>query len=145
MSQERLKALLLNDAIEQAVVALRKAMQGNLDFDEAAKACVDLQTAQPEQPADTRVHLAGPNTPVYYVLHADGTYSAANPQPAQPEPVELTDEQDRALCEAYCNTHSDEYFKARPQLDSDVNRRIFYAGHRKAWITVAAAKGGHKC
>ena len=61
---------------------------------------------------------------------------------AQPEPVSLTDEQDRALCEAYCNTHSDEYFKARPQLDSDVNRRIFYAGHRKAWITVAAAKGG---
>lgn len=46
----------------------------------------------------------------------------------------LTDEQDRALCEAYCNTASDEYFGARPQLDSAVNRRIFYAGHRKAWM-----------
>lgn len=44
------------------------------------------------------------------------------------------DEKDRALCEAHCNTAADEYFNARPQLDSDVNRRIFYAGHRKAWI-----------
>ena len=51
----------------------------------------------------------------------------------------LTDEQDRALCEAYSNAASDEYFKARPQLDSDVNRRIFYAGHRKAWIEWQAA------
>jgi hypothetical protein len=59
----------------------------------------------------------------------------AAPQPAQP----LTDEQERALCEAYCNTASDEYFKARPQLESDVNRRIFYAGHRKAWIEWEAA------
>lgn len=50
------------------------------------------------------------------------------------KPVELTDEQDRALCEAYCNNASDEYFNARPQLDSGVNRRIFYAGHRKAWL-----------
>jgi len=52
--------------------------------------------------------------------------------------VELSDEQDRALCEAYCNDASDEYFKARPKLDSDVNRRIFYAGHRKAWLAAAA-------
>lgn len=44
------------------------------------------------------------------------------------------DDQDRALCEAHCNTASDEYFSARPQIDSQVNRRIFYAGHRKAWI-----------
>ena len=49
--------------------------------------------------------------------------------------VPLTDEQDRALCEAYFNDASDEYFKARPAIDSAVNRRIFYAGHRKAWIT----------
>jgi len=47
---------------------------------------------------------------------------------------QLTDEQHRALCEADCNAASDEYFGARPQLDSDVNRRIFYAGHRKAWL-----------
>lgn len=44
------------------------------------------------------------------------------------------DEKDRALCEAHCNSAADEYFNARPQLDSSVNRRIFYAGHRKAWI-----------
>ena len=51
----------------------------------------------------------------------------------------LTDEQERALCEAYCNTASDAYFKARPQLDSQVNRRTFYAGHRKAWVEYEAA------
>lgn len=44
------------------------------------------------------------------------------------------DERDRALCEAHCNDSQDEYFKARPHLDSDVNRRIFYAGHRKGWL-----------
>lgn len=44
------------------------------------------------------------------------------------------DEKDRALCEAHCNSAADEYFNARPQLDSSANRRIFYAGHRKAWI-----------
>ena len=59
-----------------------------------------------------------------------------SPQEAQP----LSDEQDRALCEAYCNTASDEYFHVRPRLDSSVNRRIFYAGHRKAWIECEAAK-----
>lgn len=56
-----------------------------------------------------------------------------------PQQKPLTDEQDRALCEAYCNAASDEYFKARPQLDSSANRRIFYAGHRKAWIEWQAA------
>lgn len=60
-------------------------------------------------------------------------------QSTAPQQKPLTDEQDRALCEAYCNAASDEYFKARPQLDSDVNRRIFYAGHRKAWIEWQAA------
>jgi hypothetical protein len=54
---------------------------------------------------------------------------------AQPaEPVALTGEQDRALCEAHCNDATDEYFNARPQLDSTANRRIFYAGHRQGWI-----------
>jgi hypothetical protein len=51
----------------------------------------------------------------------------------------LTDEQDRALCEAYCNDASDEYFKARPAMDFPEMRRIFYAGHRKAWINYEAA------
>ena len=51
--------------------------------------------------------------------------------------VAMTDEQDRALCEAYCNDASDEYFNARPASDSPENRRIFYAGHRKAWIARA--------
>ena len=51
--------------------------------------------------------------------------------------VALTDEQDRALCEAFCNDASDEYFNARPASDSTENRRIFYAGHRKAWIARA--------
>ena len=47
----------------------------------------------------------------------------------------MSEEQDRALCEAHCNTTSDAYFEARPQLDDNAtNRRIFYAGHRKAWL-----------
>jgi hypothetical protein len=58
---------------------------------------------------------------------------------AQPATVQLTDEQDRALCEAYCNDASDEYFKARPAMDFPEMRRIFYAGHRKAWINYEAA------
>jgi hypothetical protein len=57
------------------------------------------------------------------------------PPAAQRQWQSLTDEQDRALCEAYCNDASDEYFKARPAMDFPEMRRIFYAGHRKAWIT----------
>lgn len=49
------------------------------------------------------------------------------------------DEKDRALCEAHCNSAADEYFNPRPQLDSAINRRIFYAGHRKAWLQQAEA------
>ena len=55
---------------------------------------------------------------------------AALAQPSQPP----TDEQDRAMCEAHCNAASDEYFAARQALDFPQMRRIFYAGHRKAWI-----------
>ncbi len=55
--------------------------------------------------------------------------------------VPLTDEQERALCEGFYNAAASEYFKARPQLESDINRRIFYAGHRKAWIEYEAAHG----
>jgi hypothetical protein len=53
---------------------------------------------------------------------------------AQQASEPMTYKEDSDLCEAHCNTASEAYFKARPQLDSDVNRRIFYAGHRKAWI-----------
>jgi hypothetical protein len=53
--------------------------------------------------------------------------------PPKREP--LTHEQDRAICEGEFNAASDEYFKARPDLDTPVNRRIFYAGHRKAWVS----------
>ncbi len=63
---------------------------------------------------------------------------AAQPAPAA---VPLTDEQDRALCEAHYNDASEEYFSARPQMDSAVNRRIFYAGHRKGWLAMIAAAG----
>jgi hypothetical protein len=69
--------------------------------------------------------------------HIDTCKLYASPPQRQP----LTDEQDRALCEAYCNDASDEYFKARPVLDFPEMRRIFYAGHRKAWITREAAHG----
>lgn len=58
-----------------------------------------------------------------------------------PQRKPLTDEQDRALCEAYCNDASDEYFKARPAMDFPEMRRIFYAGHRKAWINYETAHG----
>ena len=60
---------------------------------------------------------------------------------APPQRKPLTGEQDRALCEAYCNDASDEYFKARPAMDFPEMRRIFYAGHRKAWINYEAAHG----
>lgn len=67
--------------------------------------------------------------------------AAQHQEPPQQERKPMTDEQDRALCEAFCNAASDGYFKARPQLDSDVNRRIFYAGHRKAWLEWQTAHG----
>tara|TARA_R110000868_G_scaffold99334_1_gene273431 strand:+ start:314 stop:1303 length:990 start_codon:yes stop_codon:yes gene_type:complete len=51
------------------------------------------------------------------------------------ERVPLTPEQEDAMCEAHINADSDAYFKARPALDFPEMRRIFYAGHRKAWIT----------
>lgn len=47
-------------------------------------------------------------------------------------------ERDSALCEANCNAESDAFFAARPALDSDASRRIFYAGHRRAWINYPA-------
>ena len=70
-----------------------------------------------------------------------GTHKLYRLQPASAKPLPLTDEQERALCEAYCNNASDDYFNARPSLDNNTNRNIFYAGHRKAWIEYEAAHG----
>jgi hypothetical protein len=47
----------------------------------------------------------------------------------------LTDEQDRALCESNFNAESDAFFEARPEWNQNAMRRIFYAGHRRAWIS----------
>lgn len=51
--------------------------------------------------------------------------------PVQRQPV--TSELDRALCESHATNAEDEYFKARPQLDTQATRKIFCAGHRRAW------------
>ena len=63
--------------------------------------------------------------------------SAPEQKPIMRQPFSY--EQDSALCEANCNAESDAFFAARPALDSDANRRIFYAGHRRAWISYPAA------
>lgn len=42
-------------------------------------------------------------------------------------------EHDIALMEGAMNKASDEYFKARPQLDSTHNLRIFQSGFARAW------------
>jgi hypothetical protein len=41
-----------------------------------------------------------------------------------------------ALMEGAMNKASDDYFKARPQLDSELNLRIFQAGFDRAWKQV---------
>lgn len=113
----------------------------------------------PTQPAQAEQPKAAQQEPVGYVdervvqwlsdrqgkasAHITTTLSAVKraerPMPlyteAAPQREPMTDEQERAIHEAHCNEASDEYFNARPQLDSAANRRIFYAGHRKAWIT----------
>jgi hypothetical protein len=48
---------------------------------------------------------------------------------AQPEKRETW----LAIREGHLNAASDSYFTARPQLDSAVNRRIFYAGHSSGY------------
>jgi hypothetical protein len=65
-----------------------------------SSAAPTAQQAQPE-PSDTRVHLAGPDKSVYYVLHADGVYSEASPQPTQPERTGLTNERVQIVCDFY--------------------------------------------
>ena len=63
---------------------------------------------------------------------------------APPKRKPLTDEQDRALCEAYCNDASNEYFKARPVLDFPEMRRIFYANHAKRGLATKPPTGSGK-
>jgi hypothetical protein len=111
-----------------------------------ATQAVEAYKAQQQGEAEPVARIKGTEVlglPLLEWLSADHSFRApvgsllyTHPAPAQ-QP--LTDAQERALCEAYCNKASDEYFKARPQLESDVNRRIFYAGHRKAWIEWEAA------
>ena len=42
-------------------------------------------------------------------------------------------EQQIAIREAHCNTASDEYFGARPQVDDATKRRIYEAGFKEGW------------
>lgn len=44
-----------------------------------------------------------------------------------------------AIREGHFNAASEEYFNARPQLDNNHNRRIFYAGHCKGYDAAIAA------
>jgi hypothetical protein len=44
-------------------------------------------------------------------------------------------ERHTAIREGHFNQASDEYFEARPQIDSAANRRVFYAGHCKGYDT----------
>ena len=60
-------------------------------------------------------------------------------QPAQPAAApQLTIEQDLALCEANCIAEADVFFASRPAIDFPGTRRIFYAGHRRAWLSYPA-------
>jgi hypothetical protein len=55
----------------------------------------------------------------------------------------LTDEQRIAIREAHCNTASDEYFGARPQVDDATKRRIYEAGFKEGWESGITQGGEH--
>lgn len=42
-------------------------------------------------------------------------------------------EKDIALCECESFVSEEAYFSARPQIDTNENRRIFEAGFKRAW------------
>jgi hypothetical protein len=46
------------------------------------------------------------------------------------------DEKNRALMEAHQIAAEDEYFAARPQIDSNDRRKVFEAGFQRAWEKV---------
>jgi hypothetical protein len=76
--------------------------------------------AQPAaQPTNCR-HCGGPET----VLCGGQCKPAAQPKKRETW---------LAIREGHLNAASDSYFTARPQLDSAVNRRIFYAGHSSGY------------
>ena len=58
-----------------------------------------------------------------------------------PTQISLSDEQHSIFYNAFCLAAEDEYFAARPQLDSATNRRIFFAGYKKAWVEKYKATG----
>ena len=63
----------------------------------------------------------------------------AQPAPAA-SPVPLTDEQQRAIFEAYESAASESYFEVRPHIDYRDRRRVFKAGYERGWD--AARKQG---
>ena len=54
----------------------------------------------------------------------------------------MSNERDMALMEANCIAGEDEYFAARPQIDSMDRRRVYEAGFKRAW---KAAMEGRNC
>lgn len=65
---------------------------------------------------------------------ADGRVLSVIAESAAPVVREpLSREQQIAIREAHCNTASDEYFGARPQIDDVTERRIYEAGFKEGW------------
>ena len=106
-----------------------------------------LYTTPPAQPAPVQepVYLVEDDFGLFRITNkGDYTYWSstgrhktfiANATPPEAQRKPLTHDEDNAICEANCNAEADAYFKARPQLDTTENRRIFYAGHRRAWLS----------
>lgn len=83
----------------------------------------EREAAQPAAPA------------VQVVLRQPNLFASA---PAVP----LTREQQIAIREAHCNTASDEYFGARPQVGDVPRRRIYEAGFKEGWEIAHGIGGG---
>ena len=78
-------------------------------------------------PQGTPVRMAKPRKDK--LMSAIGASLSAAPAVREP----LTREQQIAIREAHCNTASDEYFGARPQVDDATKRRIYEAGFKEGW------------
>ena len=134
------------DVMKQAVMLLRDGPDNHVQ-EAVDLLCQAIEQAGKQEPVGTVVEDDNDFGRVKALLDQDarvqlavGTKLFTHP-PTAPAQRPPTDEQDRALCEAYCNAASDEYFAARQALDFPETRRIFYAGHRKAWIEYEAAHG----
>lgn len=111
------------------------------DIDHAGKVWTPAQPAPVQEP----VYLVEDDFGLFRITNkGDYTYWSstgrhktfiANATPPEAQRKPLTHDEDNAICEANCNAEADAYFKARPQLDTTENRRIFYAGHRRAWLS----------